>query len=99
MMDDQPLKEFGETDRKLLAARPRHDATCRVWESGEVWLWEVSSGAGDNLGFGRAPARAKARAAAQRVQGPLHEPEDPCTRLCGIADLFGDMLPEPRMHQ
>jgi len=40
------------------------DATYRVWQHDGVWLWEVSSARGDNLGFGRAASSVQARVAA-----------------------------------
>jgi hypothetical protein len=61
-----PVHEPRQEDSTLVAgAKPaKRDATYRVWEMDGVWLWEVSSEAGHNLGFGRAASSAKARAAA-----------------------------------
>jgi hypothetical protein len=46
------------------AAALSRDPTYHIWERDGVWVWEVSSVTGHNLGFGRAASSAKARAAA-----------------------------------
>lgn len=58
------LKQRGSAPMRI--SEPPVIATYRVWQSGDVWLWEVNSTEGHNFSFGRTETSAAARAAAIR---------------------------------